>query len=48
MTTDLDAKTVFALQCLNFVPPLIREALIEESDFRDEYGLTTDGTSILW
>ncbi len=43
MTTDLDAKTVFALQCLNFVPPLIREALIEESDFRDEYGLTTDG-----
>lgn len=42
MTTSLDAKSVFALQCLNFVPPLIQEALIEESDFRDEYGLTTD------
>lgn len=42
MTTDLDAKTVFALQCLNFVPPLIQEALIEDSDFRNEYGLTTN------
>ena len=42
MTTDLDAKTVFALRCLNFVPPLIQESLREDSDFRDEYGLTTD------
>ena len=42
MKTDLDAKTVFAMQFLNFAPPLIRETLLEDSDFREEYGLATD------
>ena len=42
MTMDLDAKTVFAAQCLNFVPPLIRETLLEDGDFREEYDVPTD------
>ena len=42
MTTDLDARTVFALQCLEFVPPLIRESLVEDSGFLDEYGLAAE------
>lgn len=42
MTTDLDPKTFFALHFLELTPPLIRETLLEDSDFRDEYGLTTD------
>ena len=42
MTTDIDAKTILAMNCLSFVPPLIRGTLLEESDFRDEYCLTTD------
>ncbi len=27
---------------MNFVPPLIRETLLEDSDFRDEYDISTD------
>lgn len=42
MTTDLDPKTFFALHFLELMPPQIRQALLEDSDFRDEYGLTTD------
>lgn len=42
MTTDLDPKTIFALRCLQFVPPLIQKTLIEDRDFRNEYCLATD------
>ena len=42
MTTDLDVKTEIAAQCLNFVPPLIRETLLEDGDFREEYDVPTD------
>ena len=42
MTTDLDPKTIFAMHFLELTPPLIRQTLLEDSEFRDEYGLTTD------
>ena len=42
MTTDADAKSVLAQTALNFVPPLIRETLLKDSDFREKYGLATD------
>ena len=42
MTTDLDVKTEIALQCLNIVPPQIRETLLEDGKFRAEYCLATD------
>ena len=42
MTTDAGAKSILALKCLNLVPPLIRETLLEDSDFREEYYISTD------
>ena len=39
---EFDAKSILALNCLDLAPPLIRQTLFEESDFRDEYGLATD------
>ena len=42
MTTDADAKSVLAQTALNFVPPLVRETLLKDSDFREKYGLATD------
>ena len=36
------ARSALAQAALNFVPSLIRETLLEDSDFREKYGLTTD------
>ena len=42
MTNSLDIRSALAQAALNFVPPLIRETLLEDSDFRDEYDISTD------
>ena len=42
MTNSAYAKSALTQLAMDFVPPLIRETLLEDSDFRDEYGLTTD------
>ena len=43
MTDNAYAKSALAQVAMEFVPQLIRQTLLEDSDFRDEYGLTTDG-----
>ena len=35
-------KSALAKMALDLVPPLIRDTLLEESSFREEYGLMTD------
>ncbi len=35
-------RSALAQTALNIVPPLIRDTLLEKSDFREEYGLYTD------
>ncbi len=42
MTDSAYAKSALTHLAMDFVPPLICETLLEESDFRDEYCLTTD------
>ena len=42
MTDSAYAKSALAHVAMDFVPQLIRETLLEDSDFRDEYGLTTE------
>ena len=43
MTDSAYAKSALAHVAMDFVPQLIRQTLLEDSGFRDEYGLTTDG-----
>ena len=43
MTDNAYAKSVLAHVAMDFVPQLIRETLLGDSQFRDEYGLTMDG-----
>jgi len=42
MTNSPYVRAVVAQAVLGLVPPLIRETLIKDADFREEYGLTSD------
>ncbi len=44
MMNSPDVKSVLTLTALDLTPPLIRETLLKESDFRDEYSLKADAT----
>ena len=40
---SIDIRSALAHEALKIVPPLIRDTLLEEPDFREEYGFTMDG-----
>ncbi len=44
MMNDPYVKSVIAQTTLDLTPPLIRETLLKESDFREEYSLKADAT----
>lgn len=44
MSEITDQRALFVDIGFNFIPPPIRENLLEKKEFREEYGFTTDGT----